>query len=106
MLSVYAHEGQVDYEIDELQIQFQGATVFVHGKSTVVYGMDQGELVWEFDDIAIVYVTDEDGNDLNLTAQEEAQIADIVRKDHTKNDYIDALVWEGHDEYVYYNRRR
>ena len=62
--------------------------------------------VWDFDDIGIVYVTDVDGNDLNLTAAEEAEIADIIRKEHTKNDYIDSLVWAGHDEYAYYNYRR
>ena len=106
MLSVYAHEGDFTYEIDELQIQFHGELVFVHGSSNIVYGMDQGELVWEYDDIRIVWVCDMDGNDLNLTTEEENEIANIIRKDHDKNDYIDAIVWESHDEYVYWNRRR
>lgn len=106
MLNVYAIEGEVSYEIDDLEVQFHGQPVFVHGKSTVVYGMENGELVWDFDDIGIVYVTDVDGNDLNLTAAEEAEIADIIRKEHSKNDYIDSLVWAGHDEYAYYNYRR
>ena len=106
MLSVYAHEGDFNYEIDELQVQFQGETVFVHGTSNIVYGMEQGELVWEYDDIRIVWVCDMDGNDLNLTTKEENEIANIIRKDHDKNGHIDDLVAEGHSEHVYWNRRR
>lgn len=106
MLSVYAIEGEISHEIDELEVQFQGQSVFVYGKATVVYGMENGELVWDWDDIGIVYCTDMDGNDLNLTAQEEAEIANIIRKDHTKDDYIDGLVFAGHDEYAYYNYQR
>ena len=106
MLSVYAQIGQVSHEIEDLEVQFQGQSVFVFGQSTAVYGFDNGELVWDFDDIGIVYCTDIDGNDLKLTAQEEAEIATIIRKDHAKNDYVDTLVWEAYDEYAYWNRRR
>lgn len=105
MLSVYAHEGQFNYQIDELEVQFQGEAVFVHANSTVVYGLDEGELAWEFDDIGIVYVTDVDGNDLKLTAEEEAEIANIIRTQHTKNDHIESRAYEGHEEYKYYNYR-
>lgn len=106
MLSVYAQIGQVSYEIDQLEVQFDGQSVFVNGNSTAVFGFDNGELVWDFDDIGIVYVTDVDGEDVKLTAQEEAEIANIIRKDHAKNDHVDALVWEAYDEYAYWNRRR
>ena len=106
MLSVYAQIGQVSHEIEDLEVQFQGQSVFVFAKSTAVYGFDNGELVWDFDDIGIIYCTDVDGEDVKLTAQEEAEIANIIRKDHAKNDHVDALVWEAYDEYAYWNRRR
>lgn len=107
MLSVYAHEGEFKYTLNE-DIMFRGEMVFVEAATTVVYGMDDGEFVWEFDTIAPIAVMDADGDELNLTADEEKELITEIAKQIERDDNhrIAWLAHEAHEEYNYYNKRR
>lgn len=105
MLSVYAHEGEFSYKFDGHEILFHGAKVYVNAAASVVYGVENGEFQWDFDQISIIYVTDEDGEDLNLTTDEEKELVEELTKQNANNDDIMEQAYQCHEEYKYWNRR-
>lgn len=107
MLSVYAHEGEFKYTLNE-DIMFRGNMIFVEAATTVVYGMDGGEFVWEFDTIAPIFVTDVEGEELKLTIDEEKELVTEISTqiEGDDNHHIAWLAHVAHEEFTYWNKRR
>lgn len=106
MLNVFNHEGQISHEFDGDEVIFQGVKIYVNANAEVVYGRQDGELQWEFDQIHLIYATDEDGNDLVLTNDEEKELVASISQQYDRNNWIDEKVWNSHQEDTYWERRR
>jgi 2',3'-cyclic-nucleotide 2'-phosphodiesterase (5'-nucleotidase family) len=105
VLSVWCHEGQIDHELDGHEFLFRETKVYVNANTTVVYGRQWGEVMWEFDEINIIYVTDIDGEDLNLTPDEEKELAKVIAYELSNDSNIEEKVHEDHSETLYWERR-
>ena len=105
MLSVYAHEGQINYKFDDQEVRFHGGTVYVVANTTVVYGRQDGELQWEFDEIFLIDVTDEDGETVKLTTEEEKELVTALAEQRADDADIDEQVYHSHQEDLYWSKR-
>lgn len=106
MLTVYNHEGEFSYKIDGDAVVFRGAEIFVNADASVVYGRTAEGLEWEIDSVNLIYATDEDGNDLKLTTEEEKDLEALIAFELSNNEDIEVQVCEAHEEIVYWERRR
>jgi len=106
MLTVYNHEGELPYEIDGETMAFRGAEIFVTAKAAIVFGRTAEGLEWEVDRVNLVYATDEDGEDLKLSAEEEKELEAQIAWELSANPDIEEKVYLVHEEIVYWERRR
>lgn len=71
---------EFDLDIDYATVNFQGKKLLVDAKARVIYGyVNYGEPDWEFEWVTINYVSDDDGDNVILSGDEEAQLAEIVK---------------------------
>ena len=106
MLNVYNHEGEFSYDIDGQEIQFRGATIFVNATASVVYGRQDGDVMWEFDRVNLIYATDEDAEDINLTADEQKELEALIAYELSNDADIEDKVHADHEETLYWESRR
>jgi len=106
MLTVWNHEGEIPYEIDGETMGYRGSEIFVTAKAAIVFGRTAEGLEWEVDRVNLVYATDEDGEDLKLSAEEEKELEAQIAFELLANPDIDEKVHLVHEEIVYWERRR
>ena len=106
MLNVYNHEGEFSYILDGEEFEFKGVTMFVNATASVVYGRQSGEFLWEIDSVVISYVTDIDGEDVRMTADEEKELAALIVVEYSNNNDIEEKAYGEHEETLYWEGRR
>lgn len=106
MLNVYNHEGEFSYQIDGESMGFRGSEIFITATASVVYGRTAEGLEWEVDSVALIYATDENGEDIKLSAEEEKELEAQIAFELLANTDIDDKVHEEHEEIVYWESRR
>jgi len=95
-MHVLAELGNFTYKIDDSFIEWNGEHIYLNGKANIVYGRDYGDMMYEIDNVVLVYVTNEDGDDINLTKDEEDEIINLFIKEKSDCPYI----WENVDFHV------
>jgi hypothetical protein len=83
-------ETEFDLEIDYATVNFKGRTLMVDAKAHVICGyVDYDYPEWEFEWVTINYITDEAGNDIVLSVNEEAELTDIIKcRTNQFDDYV------------------
>jgi len=75
-------EADFDLDIDYAQINFHGKNLLIDAQAHVIYGyVDYDETDWEFEWVMINYITDENGIDVVLSGEEEAELIEMMKND-------------------------